>query len=239
MSKLPRKITPSPIVESVLEVRFSSPLPEDAIFGVLYKEFKNDYPTFEQLPILQLPAAVRTQDPNLRFKPHYTTQKDHYVLQLGPRCFSISNVEIYVGWAAFSERIFATYDRVNQSGVIANIERIGLRYINILEGVNVFDNSTIGVSLNKNVLTSKTNVSSQIPFDKGFCAINISSDTEAQLGGPNGKKVIGSVIDIDTVVNANEFNDVKLAIEYAHDIGKELFFNLLKEEYIQTLNPEY
>ena len=104
MVNLPKKIAPCPIVEAILEIRFNSSLPEDAIFGVLYNQFKDEYPKFEQLPILQLPAAVRSQDPNLRYSQHYKTMQDHFVLQVGPRSFSISNVETYVGWETFSKK---------------------------------------------------------------------------------------------------------------------------------------
>lgn len=239
MVELPKRIDPCPIVESVLEIRFSSSLPEDAIFGVIYNQFKDVHPKFESLNVLQLPQAIRDQDPNLRYSPHYKTQKDNFVLQVGPRSFSISNVENYVGWEIFSKKIFSTFDLINNSGVIDKIERLGLRYINILKGVNIFENSNFNISLKKEAINTKTNITTEIPFEKGFCQLRLTSDAEAQLGGPKGELVLGSVIDIDAVVNAKDFQSISQAIEYSHQIEKELFFTILKEDFIKTLNPEY
>lgn len=239
MVNLPKKIDPCPIVEAILEIRFSSPLPEDAIFGVLYNEFKDEYPKFEQLPILQLPAALRVQDPNLRYNAHYKTQKDNFILQTGPRSFSFSNIEPYVGWDVFSKNIFATYEKVIRSGVIEKIERIGLRYINILEGVNIFENSNFVLSLIERPINRKTTITTEIPFDKATCQFKAISDAEAKLGGQDGKKVTGSVLDLDVIVDVSDFESVEQAIEHAHNVEKELFYSVLKTEFIKTLNPEY
>jgi uncharacterized protein (TIGR04255 family) len=239
MVNLPKKIDPCPIVESIFEIRFSSSLPDDAIFGVLYNQLKEEYPKFDQLPILQLPATIRANDPNLRYNPHFKTQKENFILQVGPRSFSLSNVGEYVGWDKFSDKIFTTYEHIKNSGIIHKIERLSLRYINILNGVNIFDNSNFIISLKKEAINRKTSITTEIPFDKGACVLKATSDAKAQLGGPDGKAVIGSVIDIDAVVNTDNFKDINQAIQYAHDIEKELFFNILKEEFIETLNPEY
>lgn len=239
VSNLPKKINPDPIVESIFEVRFSSPLPEDAIFGILYSQFKGEYPQFEQLPILQLPAAVRAQDPGLRYNPYYKTQKENFILQVGPRSFSISNVAKYVGWGEFSKKIYSTYEQVEKSGVIGKIERIGLRYINILESINIYEKSNFVVSLKDEPVIRKTNIITEIPFEKGICMLKTTSDAEAQLGGKAGKNIVGSVIDIDAVVNQSKFKDINEAVEYAHNIEKELFFKILSDDFVKTLKPEY
>ena len=50
----------------------------------------------------------------------------------------------------------------------------------------------------------------------------------------------GSVIDIDTYIeNSNIKNNMKELIEEGHIAQKELFFSLLKPEFLQELNPEY
>jgi uncharacterized protein (TIGR04255 family) len=239
MTVFPKKITPCPIVEAIFEIRFNSSLPEDAIFGVLYNQFKDEYPKFEQLPIMQLPASIRAQDPSLRYNPHYKTQIGNFPLRLGPRSISISNVEEYIGWVDFSQKVFATFEQATKSGVIANIERLGLRYINILEGINIFDNSNIVISLKNDPIIRKTNINTEISFDKGVCVLKATSDAEVNLGGNQRKMITGSVIDIDAIVDHNKFKDINDAIEYAHNIEKELFYRILSDEFIKTLNPEY
>ena len=236
MTDLPKKIDPCPIVESIFEIRFSSSLPEDAIFGILYKQFSKEFPKFDQLPILQLPAQLRSQDPNLRFKPHYKTQKDNFIFQIGPRSFSISNVVEYTGWELFSKKIFSVYKQVKDCEVIEHIERVGLRYINILENINVFENSNFIISLKGSPIIQKTNILTEVISEKGFCKVNVMSNAETIVGD---KKIIGSVIDIDSVADIKKFSNINEAVEYSHLKEKELFFNILDDEYMKQLNPSY
>ena len=56
------------------------------------------------------------------------------------------------------------------------------------------------------------------------------------------KSAIGSVIDIETVLENNIddfFGQMKELVEEGHVEEKKLFFSLLKPEYLETLNPEY
>ena len=67
----PKKITPCPIIESVVEIRFDSAIPAEAIFGVVYNAFNDIFPNKPiNLPILQIPEQIRNSDPNLQYKPH-------------------------------------------------------------------------------------------------------------------------------------------------------------------------
>lgn len=50
--ELPKKIDPCPIVDAIIEIRFSTNIHPSAVFGVIYNEFKDKYPTVEKLPIL-------------------------------------------------------------------------------------------------------------------------------------------------------------------------------------------
>jgi uncharacterized protein (TIGR04255 family) len=58
------------------------------------------------------------------------------------------------------------------------------------------------------------------------------------------QKRIGSILDIDSFVvgpDAAEGFEAALAgfLENAHSAEKQLFFGLLKEEFLKTLNPTY
>ena len=69
--QIPKKITPCPILEAIVEIRFEPEEPDDAIFGIIYNQFKKSFPEIEKLPILQIPDQFRSKDPNLIYKPHY------------------------------------------------------------------------------------------------------------------------------------------------------------------------
>lgn len=68
---LPKTIDPCPIVDALLEIRFQTLTHPNAVFGLIYNELQKDFPKVENLPILQLPDAIRASDPNFKFKPQY------------------------------------------------------------------------------------------------------------------------------------------------------------------------
>ncbi len=237
MDKLPLSINPCPIIEAIFEIRFESSLPGDAIFGIVYNQFKDEFQNVEQLPILQLPAAIRSQDPNLKFSPHYKIKKDNFIIQIGPNVFSLTNVKEYCGWKVFSEKILDTYHKVSELNLIKRHTRTALRYINILPDINVFEKSNLGINLNDTTLGSnQINFMAEIPHEHGASNLRVINFAEAIF---ENKPIKGSIVDIDTHVQHEKFENFKDTVECAHSAEKKLFFNLLKKEFIETLNPVY
>ena len=115
---LPKQITPCPINQAVVEIRFNSSLPPDAIFGVVFNKLKDSYKDEGGLPILQIPAAVRNQDPNLLFQPHYKLVKDHYILQVGPKVISLAITDQkYTTWESYYAEIQEVFEKLNESRI--------------------------------------------------------------------------------------------------------------------------
>jgi len=242
MIKLPIKIKKCPILEAIFEVRFETNIPDDAVFGIIYNDIKNEYPTLVQLDILQLPAAFRSQDPNLIFKPHYKLQKDKFLVQIGPRVLSVINNAEYVGWSEFSKRILHVYSRLDKLGIIKNINRLALRYVNGFKELDILNNSNLKLLLEKSdfndgsINTSKINLTSDIEYNKSVSTLRFVNNAKIMI---EGKNVSGSVIDIDTSVKFEEFDSVENAIKHAHDVEKQIFFSLLSKTLLQQHEPEY
>ena len=112
--QLPKKITPCPIEEVVVEIRYESLLPAEAIFGVVYNALNNSYPNLEPLPILQIPEFIRTQDPILIFQPHHRLRRDNYSLQIGPKVISVVVGKEYPGWIAYKSEIHAVFGKLDE-----------------------------------------------------------------------------------------------------------------------------
>lgn len=233
--KLPLKITPCPIVEALLEIRFTTNIHPNAVFGLFYHALKSDFPKVENLPILQIPDALRATDPNLKYKPLYKIFNNDFVIQIGSDVFSISSFPNYVGWTVFSEQIFNILHRIEELKIINTISRLGLRYINFFEG-NIFDNINLKICINDDSINYKnTVIRTEITQDNFISTLQIANNVL-------NKKQFGSIIDIDTFkdTDLNDFFTLKEAlINDEHTKEKELFFNLLKEDFLNKLNPEY
>ena len=237
---VPKKITPCPIVEAVIEIRFDSKVPGDAVFGVIYNKVKEKFSAFEKLPILQIPEAIRSTDPVLIYSPHYKLRSGDFILQIGPKVVSFANVDKYCGWEIFYKEIKCMFDKVYALGIVEKVTRLGLRYINVFSEMNIFERSDLKVVLKEKQLLEYVSLNIKLPCN-GFLNTLIMA-SGAQLLSSANKVMKGSVIDIDT-----ELTDVKVdfydkmdeIINNAHIEEKKLFFSILKEEYIKTLNPEY
>lgn len=232
---LPKKIDPCPIIEALIEIRFSALIHENAVFGLFYNVLKEDFPKVESLPILQLPEPLRMADPNLKFKPHYKIINQDFIVQIGPDVFSIASVPKYIGWGVFSNKIFDILSRINQLKVINDVLRLGIRYINFFEE-DIFNDIDLSISLKDNKIDYKnTVIRTEISQEDFSSSLQIANNV-------NNVDRIGSVIDIDTFTSLNLdkfFSNKETIINRGHQKEKELFFSLLKEEFLKKLNPNY
>lgn len=193
------------------------------------------------LPILQVPEALRSADPNLMYQPHYVLAKGSLSLRVGPRSLLFANSGTYKGWEDFSAFIKEVLEEIRETKIIHIPERIGIRYINffdfpILEKINFSVNH-----LGKTITDENTAV--RIEFKRGrFIEIlNIANKSGLTI---NNRPVMGSLIDIDCIFayesGSSAFYDSYVGVlEEGHMLEKTSFFDLLLPEFLRTLNPVY
>lgn len=232
---LPKAINPCPILDASVEVRFTTKLHPSAVFGMIYNVLQTDFPKVENLPILQLPEAVRTTDPNFKFKPLYRISNPNFVAQIGPDVLTISSFPKYAGWDKFSKQIFSILDRIEKVGIIDSVLRIGIRYINFFEN-DIFKDIDLKIYIGENDITYKnTIIRTEIEQESYRSSLQVANNA-------NQNNKLGSIIDIDTYTESNLsnfFKDKEDLISGGHTKEKELFYSLLKDDFLKTLNPTY
>ena len=241
MVKLPQKVTPCPIVNATVELRFESSCPEDAIIGIVYKEFENDYKGgMKELPILQIPGEIRREDKNLKHHPHYVllSPDEKYLFGVGPRVISLTRNEPYEGWGSFRDKLEAIVGRVKKLKIVKGYQRVGIRYVDGFD-INILDEVNLDFSIaEENFKDKKTNIKSNVSLGKYTSTIRLNNDVKVSRGG---EEFMGSWLDIDTYQDSpSPSDDVLNLIEEGHDIEKKLFFTMLKDSFVKSkLNPEY
>lgn len=237
---IPTKITPCPIVEAIAELRFVTNLPDDAVFGVIYNKFHDEFGKPKNLPVLQLPEAIRSQDLNLKYAPHYKFHKGDYIMQVGPKVFSLANVKEYVGWDTFSDNIKETFEKLSSLEIVDKIERFGLRYINLFADINIYEKSMLQIQLeDKNLFKNDNNLSIVMKTGDFASKLVMVNNAQVKLQIPE-KATKGSIIDIDVSLERRiKFENMNELIENAHKEEKKLFFSLLKPAFLKTFKPEY
>jgi uncharacterized protein (TIGR04255 family) len=236
----PKRISPCPIVEAIVELRFSSAVLPDAVFGIIYQEFGKDFSgRVEKLPILQLPEPIRAIDPNLMYQPHYKLVAGNLLFQIGPRVTSLSNFREYMGWDNFARKLTEVFLRLQKLQVVKAVERLGIRYINLFKD-DVYNNINLIILMNDEPLrTVRTTLRAEIEDDGFTTTLQIANPATLKI---QSQAMVGSVIDIDVarqVFETDFFGNMESILEKGHYIEKKLFFSLLKMEFLSTLNPEY
>jgi uncharacterized protein (TIGR04255 family) len=237
--KIPKKITPCPLVDSTIELRFRTSVEPGAVFGIVYNAFRNEYPKVDKMPILNFPEQIRLVDPNMVYQPWYRLQNGGLVLSVGPRLVALGKAGEYPGWTLFSDRVHHVVETVRRLGIVDQIERIGLRYINFFD-FDIFDKIKLRVAINDTPVTNnQTLVRVIIPGRRYTSQLHVTNEASITVKGSDRK---GSIIDIDTSLETDlkDFlKNSKSIIEEGHNEEKKVFFTLPKDDFLQTLNPEY
>ena len=234
---LPILLEKTPLIDCIIEVRFDTNIVSSAVFGVIYNQIRADYPgTVVNLPIAQLPEAIRMNDPNLKYKPLYRIEGEKTIIQIGSDVINLSSKMPYIGWTEFSRIAINVLNNAFASGAVGRITRLGHRYINFID-----HDVTTELALSFNL--DKVNPANLKSFNIRTTISNgdfINSLTFANDGQYQGRP--GSLIDIDT--SREYFDDyfkgnIENELSKAHMSEKELFFSLLKEPLLESLKPVY
>jgi len=236
--RIPKKISPCPIAEAVVELRFESTFPAEVIYGISFQKIRRHFPVQEKLPIMELPQSIRDSDPNLKFNPCFRLKNENFIFQIGPRSFSISCPKEYKGWDIFLKQIGSVFKELHSLGIFHKPIRIGVRYISFFEKINIFEKIKMDLKLADNSLISCRNViRSEFQHEDFNCVLNAANHAEL-----NNVKIIGSVIDIDVLYEKDPkimLNNFPKIVDEAHTLEKRIFFGILKEDFLDQFHPEY
>ncbi len=238
---LPNNINPNPLQEAAVEIRFDSSLPPDAVFGVVYSSLRETYPEVENLPILQIPEAIRNRDENLIFQPHHKLKKENFVAQVGPRVFSLSMTPPLTSWSEFLPELVTVFEKIGNAQFISKVTRLGLRYINHFEGAILSHLNLELKIMGNSIEDSELYVRNIFPSGDYSILLQVVNSTERLRKGDTDATIY-SAIDTDVSISGTEldfFTRIKELLNNAHAVQKETFFGLLKDDFLQTMNPEY
>jgi uncharacterized protein (TIGR04255 family) len=232
----PVLIEPCPIVEAVCEIRFDPIVPAEAVFGMAYSKIQSHVGNPIATPLAGL-AAQLLNDPNLRFQPHYRFESKNYLVQLGPQVFSVVTVGAYPGWPKFSTKVRDVMHAFFSAGVLDKISRLGLRYINFFDAHDIYKNIDLEIKFEGTTVDGRETTFSTILADEFNHHVQIRKDN-FMVAQPDHK---GSIIDIDSFALApkTDLKNFDKLIEVAHSEEKQIFFGLLKTEFLAQFKPQY
>lgn len=240
--RIPKRLARNPIIDAVAEVRFSSSVPNDAVIGLVYSKLQETFGKPANLPVLQIPLPLRESDPNLRYQPCYRFIKPGNVLLVGPHTIALSTYP-YVDWGTASPLLSDVLTRLHQAGLFERIQRIGLRYVNFFEDINILDRSTLVLEVRKSSVASQSvSLRTESTFNDFKIVTQIHNTATAEVAGVSKR---GSILDLDIAKEDLDMLPDSLPASLmnlfvaANEVADVEFFKLLADDFLVTFGPEY
>jgi uncharacterized protein (TIGR04255 family) len=243
---IPKKLGKEPLIEAVCELRFKSDKDSisDLLPGLLFQKLGERFPKVEKLPASDIPSVILKNDPNFSYVPTIRLiGVEPCSIMLGEHVFSFSSTRPYMGWDRFLSTIIELMGILKQTALITHPERISLKYIDILDKNEGFtlDALKLNLQIGENrITTAPVQLRTELETGEFNNIIQIASPALAKLN--TGQQFDGILIDIDTLsktISSDFWSDQKDFLDRAHTLGKSMFFDLLKPETINILEPEY
>lgn len=246
--RLPKKITPDPIVEAVIGIRFVPAVDPEVVFHFAKQEglLKDCFGDVEELPIYQLPPSIRNTEPDFKYAPYYRLKGkgefSDYLVQIGPRVLSIVTAGAYTGSEDFLAKACRLFSSLQSLKIIDKIERLGIRYINFFEE-NIFNNINLNLSLPRyDLFHENTSVQMELPKEGRFgLTLRLATAAKVYLKKTNEEK-LGSVLDVDaytTDLDDNWVRNLGDLLKEGHLVEKSFFYELITDDFLQSFKVEY
>jgi uncharacterized protein (TIGR04255 family) len=240
--RLPKELLINPLVSSTVELRFTSNIDKSKLLPMMLTEFYNEFPNLEES---RIPFELKQKNEELKFFPDYTLKNDLYSIGFSNNVLALEIESNYTLWDNYFGFIKKILKRLFDLGFIDLISRIAVRYVSFFDnGKNINEillhKPKLGLSdydddMNSFVTTVNKN--------NNIFYIQIFKETKLKKNNDDDDISSGSIIDIDASYTEefkfDNFDHVCNIISDLHDDEKKLFFSMLKESFIDSLQPIY
>lgn len=249
MKRTPIKLGKDPIVDALAEIRFSTAVESGAsklLLGILFAKLREKYAVLEELPAAQLGPQLKSINANLKYVPEFKLTGEQGTILIGDSAVALSLPTPYPGWTKFKPLIMEIWECIKTSNLIKTIERISVRYVNLIEAPPSQDHiglTDVDFRIGHRVVKAET-AQLRAEFKKGnqIGVVQLITQATATPTGGNQAPKQGLVIDIDSIYQGpfdNFWGQSSDVLEAAHNYEKELFFEVLTEDTIQKYDPQY
>lgn len=249
--KLPKKITPDRIRESIVQIFFNSDIPFEPLVGYLHRLFLSRGYDYTNRPIRQFPLnpellPLDSSSFEISLTPQHFFFNEEIKIQLHQNNSLIFNcTNNYIGWTRFYSAIEMLLKELYQEKLISNFTRVGIRYVSEFPNIDILEKVNFGFQMSV-LNTPISNGTFRVEWRESQHRIIVNLGSKLPINSliePDGSKVeFVSLIDVD-VINQEfepcEFTQLLSFLDDLHSNQKTVFFGLLKEEFLKSLNPEY
>jgi uncharacterized protein (TIGR04255 family) len=245
-NRIPVRLKKEPLLEAIWEIRFSGAQSAvaDLLPGMLFKSFPGKYGKASKLPVADIPAPLVEHNLNLRYVPKIRLEGADQTIQIGDHVVSLSRRRPYSGWATFSADIRELAEAVRETGLVGQLERFSLKYIDLIELEKPVGLALLNLELKMGeyeLAGKPVQLRTEIKENDLIHIIQIISPAEVALPGTEAR-LKGALVDIDSIrpiADGESWGVLYQRLDEVHASCKKMFFNILKPETIEALQPEY
>lgn len=223
----------APLVEAVFEVRFPGEPVVENRRDIFFEKIRENYPN------IHVPSIQPGSHPALEAYQYHNNDSSIIVMTALNR-FSVSTKK-YSSFNSFRNVIISLSKEFNNCYKLNKINRIGLRYINIIPFVKENDivplNKFFNISFNLPSLISKEysnlNLVLTSKLEAGLITIKIASMLS------DNRKDEALLLDFDFAKEKElHFSDIEKHLEEGHMVTKEIFEELITDEYREYIKGD-
>jgi uncharacterized protein (TIGR04255 family) len=235
MDRLPKKITPDALLETYVEVHYTTTSPAEVAFGRFYEALVRDFDYLR--PPAQLISGVAGGIVQAQDEPLFRGLGVQFRLREG--FVGISCSAEYLGWDIYRQRLKLILQRLTETGEITLFTRVGMRYINALPWRPANEQLLVQLpALPTGLAMEQFQYRAQLRTTDHF-QVNLMLSDDQRVAGREGQQ---SLFDIDIIWTYSPLptlEEVLAKLDETHHREKEVFFGLLNPDYLASLKPEY
>ena len=244
--KLPTHLAQAPLAEAIFEFRFK-PVPQTSVAqllpGLVFAKLHDKYDRSEATPVAGIPEQIRKGDPNLRYAALHRLSGEKSSVFIGEQVAGVSVIEPYEGWQRFRPRILEFLEIARASNLIERVERFSIKAINLIPSTSGQQLDLLNLRLEiGGIRAPETGFHFRTELnDKAFSRI-IEIQPNTQIQFTTSKTTTGLLLSLDCVkilTNEDFWSAYATAINDVHNQLKELFFGLITQKTLESLEPSY
>lgn len=221
--KLPRKINPDNLIESIVEIRMNPITAQELWAGKLFQSI--GMLGWSYVPTPKTNSSTPFYGLFIKDDLRFTIQENGIVFNC--------SLKKYIGWERYRTEIKNVIEKIKMLSLIDYIDRIQIRYISEFKNVDLKD------CVSNDIISCK---------DKFRCQIvkleKSEGDTKVFIQLTNSRRngTSSSFFDVNVFESFERTDSIEKAmkaLDDAHVKEKETFFELLDKSFLQNLNPEY
>jgi len=245
---LPKKLNPDNLKDTLVEIRYLQGIPQELMLGFVSSILGPLGYQYIAAPNQNINIALNN---NQQIAFGIGNSSGGFFINDDIRIQFITNQIIfncfadkYVGWEKYSQIISNIISNLFNQHAVENFNRVGIRYISEFKNIDIYqgikgtvDISKAGLKLDDSILRlvdDSNNLKTYVTVTNKAKRISLS---------PQGQEIIeASLVDVSVYENFNPVSDLDVLrnkLNQIHTKEKEVFFGLINDEFLNTLNPEY